>query len=136
VLIRLSLQRVRVSPSESATIGTLVDHAGYLTDQLKSSSGKSKAHLALLSHNLEQTLTLAVAQLSVALWNRNGSAEQERANNLAIKELDAGLGRDLESAITAAISVSPENKETSLLGILQTYSSRYLLERGHGAIGP
>ncbi|KDN48210.1 hypothetical protein K437DRAFT_255640 [Tilletiaria anomala UBC 951] len=131
--------RLRVSPSESATIGTLIDVAQHFADQLKSTAGKSKAHLAQLTLSLEQTLTLAVTQLSVALYNRNDGPHlspaqanaQTQAASLAQKEVDAGLGRDVGSAIAGAQSVlaNGAGDEAPLLVILQGYVDRHLLSR-------
>ena len=130
---RFASQRLRVVASESSTIGTLLDVAQYLTDQLQSSQGKSTAHLEQLSLTLEQTLTLAVSQLSLALYNRDTSPTSTQASSLAQKEVDAGLGRDVESAIVAAdscLQASDGNASgNGLLRVLQGYVERFLLAR-------
>ncbi|EPQ30590.1 uncharacterized protein PFL1_02114 [Pseudozyma flocculosa PF-1] len=98
---------MRTSPTSAASLGTLLDLAGHLTDHLRgasssstSSSSSTTARTASICDALEQTLALCATQ--AAVWALSPSTGATGAGHRG--EVEAGLSRDLTAAIRAAES--------------------------------
>ncbi|KAE8231645.1 hypothetical protein CF326_g3334 [Tilletia indica] len=138
---------LRTHPSEPASLGTLMDLSTHLIDSLRktgkstdASRGSSSASGVMIAGLLEQTLTLCATQLVVMLKgnpatmsnggsggaaSRNGGREEhahdvetlKKEAEAAKREVEAGLGRDLISAIKDAKAV--------VVGSVQGYGGRF-----------
>ncbi|WFD37007.1 hypothetical protein MCUN1_003899 [Malassezia cuniculi] len=84
-----------------ATVGTLLEYASVLTDSLKKTDKRALTEVAL-----EQCLLLCVTQ--AAVWAHVPPHDSERAGvETAHAEIDAGLVRDVDAAISAAAAATP-----------------------------
>jgi nuclear pore complex protein Nup188 len=137
---------ISTSPTQSSTIGTLLDLASYICDSLRSSASDLHEKQALHS-GLEQTLSLASAQLTLSLHGvqeqKGASSGQRRSMALAAGiqtiDVEAGLGRDVTQATESAkatvreyLSQRAEHEtETDMryLDLLTSFQKRWLISQ-------
>lgn len=104
---------MRTSPTESCSLGTLLDLASYSTEHLRT-PGLSKNEITRTSILLEQSLGLASTQAGLWIYAKKGSNATSSGNQTSSKEgeksgahstrseIDGALSRDILSAITTA----------------------------------
>ncbi|PWN92859.1 hypothetical protein FA10DRAFT_276849 [Acaromyces ingoldii] len=134
-------------PTSSASMGTLLDLAQFLSEKLRSlttsdeAGGKDKAEdlKTEVGESLEQTLALAATQLAIAVHGRpspttNGqTAIQDDTTaqpSAPPREIETGLARDLETCIEscrAALRAAGGAKKASMfLDIVADFGKRVL----------
>ncbi|CEH16152.1 Uncharacterized conserved protein [Ceraceosorus bombacis] len=113
----------RTAPAAPTSIGTLIDLASFLTDKLRSTKAPEKERVVHLSTALEQTLTLAAAQL-VEANQREASRASDPGDAAGPVKRDLTLTRGVQSAIETSRGVlaekgSGENRGTDLVDLLR-----------------
>ncbi|PWY97957.1 hypothetical protein BCV70DRAFT_208250 [Testicularia cyperi] len=119
----------RTSAARSATLGTLLDLASYLSDRLRSSNGATKSNSGTDMERqrerdagvLEQCLGLTAAQ--TAMWANGRSREGEESTQMeqmARQEIESGISRDLLASLRTAQEVV-DTDSINLLSIIKKF---------------
>ncbi|PWN26008.1 hypothetical protein BDZ90DRAFT_254662 [Jaminaea rosea] len=110
---------MRTSPSDPASIGTLLDAGAFCVEALRNGNDGSSSSLdpSMLAATLEECLCLCVTQLLLA-----SSGHQDT-------DVEAGIQRDVEAAVEGAIDVigkgvDGEDSQVLLRGLLSLLGGR------------
>lgn len=99
---------MRTSPSESASVGTLLELTSYAVEQLQ--SNKTGEKISMLVEAVEQSLALAVTQLSLNLTKANNGTATTTASKYNV---ETGIQRDVVSAIQSGLNAVEGAQQSS-----------------------
>lgn len=129
------LARIIVTPNMATTftrpssIGTLLELAAHVIETMKVLSRENEDLKSALVALLEQTVSLATAQLALALCGKQISNESLLSNVITaatLTEVESGLGRDVRQSIELARSAVQQNNSKVYFDILLSVHDRWL----------